>query len=187
MMGKLDQRQLHRLKADRRRGAAYVEFALVFILLITLMVGAFEFTWVLFVRATFHHATREAVRSAITGNPSIPGESDNSIKAVIQTNTFGLLKGPALDEHVSVRYFDPTCTGTPDDCELTSDFVEPSSIVKVSIMCYEVYPISSLIRARDSNGNLVPFNINVSSSDLVEPFPGVGPSRGTKANPTACS
>jgi hypothetical protein len=31
----------------------------------------------------------------------------------------------------------------------------------------------------------VPFSINVSSSDRMEPFPGTPPTRGTVANPTA--
>jgi hypothetical protein len=32
---------------------------------------------------------------------------------------------------------------------------------------------------------MVPFSINVSSSDRLEPFPGAPPNRGTVANPTS--
>lgn len=169
---------------ERRRGNAYVEFALVFILMLSLLVGAFEFTWVLFIRATFHHAVREAVRAAITANPpaAYSGAFDDYLKSVIQTNTLGLLRGADLDAHVDVQFFDPDCAGAV--CPLAA--AEAGSVVQVSIRCYDVYPVSSLIRARDpSTGVLVPFSINVSSSDRLEPFPGAPPGRGAVANPTA--
>lgn len=169
---------------DKRRGNAYVEFALVFLLMLTLLVGAFEFTWVLFIRGTFHHAAREAVRAAITGNPpaAYSGQFDNYIKSVIQENTFGLLRGADLDAHVDIQFFDPNCSGA--SCPVAT--ADPGSVIEVSIRCYEVYPVSSLIRARDpGTGQLVPFSVNVSSSDRLEPFPEPGPGRGTVANPTA--
>jgi hypothetical protein len=179
--------RLRILQANRgqnRRGNAYVEFALVFLLMLTLLVGAFEFTWVLFVRATFHHAAREAVRAAITGDPppAYSGAFDDYVKSVIQHNTFGLLRGGDLDAHVDIQYFDPSCSGT--SCEISD--AEAGSVVQVSIRCFEVYPVSSLVRARDpGTGQVVPFSINVSSSDRLEPFPGTPPGRGTVANPTS--
>ena len=170
---------------DRRRGNAYVEFALVFILLITLMVAAFEFIWVLFIRATFHHAAREAVRAAITANPppAFAGAFDNYLKSVIKTNTLGLLSDQQLNEHVQVEYFDAACAG--QSCPIATP--APSSIVKVSILCYEVFAITSLIQPRDpGTGQIRPFSVNVTSSDKVEPFPGAAPGRGTAAVATAC-
>jgi hypothetical protein len=169
---------------ERRRGNAYVEFALVFLLMLTLLVGAFEFTWVLFIRATLHHATREAVRSAITANPpgAYSAAFDDYLKSIIRTNTFGLLSTAELDAHVDIEYFDADCNGA--SCPIAA--AEAGSVVQVSIRCYQVYPISSLIRARDpGTGQLVPFSVNVSSSDRLEPFPGAPPNRGTLANPTA--
>lgn len=168
-----------------RTGNAYVEFALVFILLITLMVAAFEFTWVLFIRATFHHAAREAVRAAITANPppAFSGAFDNYLKSVVKTNTLGLLSDQQLDEHVQVEYFDAACAGQA--CPIVTP--APSSIVKVSILCYELFPITSLIQPRDpGTGQVRPFTVNVTSSDKVEPFPGAAPTRGTAAVATAC-
>lgn len=169
---------------ERRRGNAYVEFALVFLLMLTLLVGAFEFTWVLFIRATFHHAAREAVRAAITANPptAYAGAFDDYLKNVIHNNTFGLLSGADLDAHVDVEFFDADCNGA--SCPISD--AAAGSVIQVSIRCYDVFPVSSLIQARDpSTGVLVPFTINVSSSDRLEPFPGAPPGRGTVANPTS--
>lgn len=176
---------MRRTARERRRGNAYVEFALVFILLITLMVAAFEFTWVLFIRATFHHAAREAVRSAITANPppGYQGAFDNYLKSVIKTNTLGLISDAQLDAHVEVEYFDANCAGMA--CPIADP--KPGSIVKVSILCYEVFPITWLIQPRDPvTGQIRAFMVNITSSDKVEPFPGAAPGRGTKAVATAC-
>lgn len=175
---------LKSIQGDRRRGNAYVEFALVFLLMLTLLVGAFEFTWVLFIRATFHHAVREAVRAAITANPpsAYTGQFDNYIKSVVSSNSLGLLRGADLDQYVDVKFYDPNCNGTI--CPITT--ASAGSIIQVSVRCYKVYPVSSLIRARNtSTGQLEPFTLNVSSSDRLEPFPGSPPARGTVANPTA--
>lgn len=175
----------HLQAREGRRGNAYVEFALVFILLITLLVAAFEFTWVLFIRATFHHAAREAVRAAITANPpaSYSGAFDNYLKSVIKTNTLGLISDQQLNDHVQVEFFDANCAGQA--CPIATP--QPGSIVRVSILCYEVFPITSLIQPRDAGtGQIRPFTVNVTSSDKVEPFPGSPPGRGTTAVATAC-
>lgn len=167
-------------RIDGESGNAFVEFALVFLLLLTLIVGMFEFTWVLFLRATFHHAVREGVRAAITGNDQ-PSGLDARIKSVIQEKSFGLLDNAQLDAHVSVEFFDPNCAGIT--CPLAT--AEPGSIVRVGINCYSLTPITNLIR-RDNQGAPLPFGLTVSASDKMEPFPGGPANRGTAASPTAC-
>lgn len=172
-------KQLHR-RLGSRRGNAFVEFSLCFILFMTMLVAMFEFSWLLFVKATFHHAVRESVRAAITGqeNAGFPGQHDNYIKSVIATNTFGLLDTAALDAHVQVDYFDlnGNALGGP----------EPGSIIQVSLQCYDVMPITSLVRPRDGGGNLQPIMISVFSSDRMEPFTNAPPDRGTAAAAAAC-
>lgn len=153
---------------------------MVFLLLLTMIVGMFEFTWVLFLRATFHHAVREGVRAAITGNDQ-PSGLDARVKSVIQDKSFGLLDAAALDAHVSIEFFDPNCAGTT--CPLAN--AEPGSIVRVGINCYSLTPITNLIR-KDPQGATLPFALTVSASDKMEPFPGGAANRGTVASPTAC-
>ncbi len=162
-------------------GNAFIEFALVFLLLLTMIVGMFEFTWVLFLRATFHHAVREGVRSAITGNDQ-PSGLDPRIKSVIQETSFGLIKGPELDKYVSIEFFDPNCAGIT--CPLAAAM--PGSIVRVGINCYELTPITNLIR-KNPGGGAMPFSLTVTASDKMEPFTGGAANRGTVASPTACA
>ena len=159
-------------RGNRRKGNAYLEFALVFILLLTMIVGLFEFTWVLFLRATLHHAVREGVRHAITGNPS-QGQSgvlglDDSVKQAIKANAFGLLSDADLDAHVALEFFDASCNGQAAGCgagggaPATADAVA-GSIVRVSINCYNLTPITTLIR-KNPTGGANPFTLTVSSS-----------------------
>ena len=172
-------KQLHR-RLGSRRGNAFVEFSLCFMLFLTLLVAMFEFSWLLFVKATFHHAVRESVRAALTGqeNVAFPGQHDNYIKSVIKTNSFGLLDDAALDAHVQVDYFD--LNGNP------LGGPEPGSIVQVSVQCFDVLPVTSLVRPRDGSGNLQPILISVFSSDRMEPFTNAAPARGTAAAAVAC-
>jgi Flp pilus assembly protein TadG len=177
------------LRNNREGGNAFVEFALVFLLLLVMIVGMFEFTWVLFVRATFHHAVRAAVRFAITGGDG--GGLDDEIKAVIKSNSFGLLSESELDEYVGIEFYDPDCTsgmtcpaGGAASAAVAN--AEAGSIIRITISCYDLTPVTTLIRKDDSGGPF-PFVLSVSASDKMEPFPGTPPSRGTLANATACA
>jgi len=166
-----------------------IEFALVFITFLTMMVAMFEFVWVLFLRSTLHNAVREGVRYAITANPGQNG-LDPAIKAAIGTASGGLITQAELDAHVRVEFFDPicangaTCPAGGGGSATTAPAVA-GSVVRVSIECYDVSPITNLIRPLNPNGaGAFPFSLTVSASDKVEPFPGAPPSRGTMAAPT---
>jgi Flp pilus assembly protein TadG len=179
----------HFARGAPQGGNAFVEFALVFIMLLMMIVGMFEFTWVLFVRATFHHAVRTAVRYAITGGDGTG--LDDEIKQVIKQNSFGLLSDDELDEYVGVEFYDPNCPSgmTCAAGGAASPGVanaEAGSIVRVTISCYDLTPVTTLIR-KDNNGGPFPFVLSVSASDKMEPFPGTPPNRGSLADPTACA
>jgi len=172
-------RKLHG-NTESQRGSAFVEFSLCFMLFLSIVVAMFEFSWVLFVKSTFHHAVREGVRSAITGqeDAGFDDQHDDYIKSVIKTNSFGILDDAALDAHVQIDYFD--LSGAP----LANP--APGAIVQVSIRCYDIMPITSLIRPRDGGGNLQPITVSVYSSDRMEPFSEAPPPRSTPAAATAC-
>ena len=174
---------------DRERGNAFLEFALVFLMLLMMIVGMFEFTWVLFVRATLHHAARAAVRYAITGGDG--SGLDDEIKQVIKANSFGLLSDSELDEYVGVEFYDPDCPAdmpcpAGGGASAAAANAEPGSIVRVTISCYDLTPVTALIR-KNAQGETFPFVLSVSASDKMEPFPGGPAERGTLAAPSACA
>lgn len=178
------------LRGDPRSGNAFIEFGLVFVLMITLLIGMFEFIWVLYIRATLHNAVREGVRFAITGGDG--AALDDSVKAVIERNSGGLITGTELDEYVSIEFFDadcPTGASCPAGGAASAGAAQAraGSIVKIAVNCFEVMPITSLIRRDPSTGQRVPFELTVTASDKMEPFPGAPPARGSLASPTACN
>lgn len=178
-------------RGNGRGGNAMVEFSLVFITFLTMVVAMFEFVWVLFLRSTLHNAVREGVRYAITANPGQNG-LDPAIKLAMKDASGGILTQAELDAHVRVEFFDPTCANGAT-CpaggagSAAAAPAEAGSVVKVSIECYDVSPITNLVRPMNPSGTGVsPFSLTVSASDKVEPFPGAPPSRGALAAPTAC-
>lgn len=177
-------------RGGSRSGNAFIEFGLVFVLMITLLIGMFEFIWVLYIRATLHNAVREGVRFAITGGDG--SGLDDSVKSVIERNSGGLISGSELDEYVSIEFFDADCpngASCPAGGAASAGAAQAraGSIVKIAVNCYEVLPITSLIRRDPSTGERIPFVLTVTASDKMEPFPGAPPSRGALASPTACN
>jgi len=156
-----------------------LEFALSSLIFLSLIVAMFEFPWLLFTKATFHHAVREGARAAITGVPGAGFESDfdGFVKSVVKKNTIGLLNDSAIDAHVQIEYFDPSGSCGQPLCPATD--ADAGNIIQVSIRCYEVLPLTGLAFSE-------PIMLNVFSSDRMEPFPGAPPPRGTAAQASAC-
>jgi Flp pilus assembly protein TadG len=150
--------------ASARKGNAFVEFALVFVIFMAIIFAAFDFSFAIFVKATLHHAVREGVRFAISGR-TLPGMAhDPSIKQVVKDNALSLLNDPALDSTIQVRYYlADGFGGTPNNAA--------GNIVVVSVEGYQVLPVGPLLRAAN------PISLTVSALDKMEPFPGAAPAR----------
>ena len=148
-----------------QNGNAMVEFAFVFLPLLALVIGAFDFSYAIFVKATLHHAVREGVRFAITGR-LLPGESyhDESIRKVVKRNALGLLNSTANYNRIQINYYLADGLGsTPNNAA--------GNIVVVKVASYPVLPVASLLRSPN------PFDLTVSATDKMEPFPGAAPPR----------
>jgi len=148
-----------------RKGSAFVEFALVFLLLLAFVFAAFDFSYAIFVKATLHHAVREGVRFAITGR-LLTGYSyhDESIKEVVRRNALSLLNSPTNMARVQINYYLADGYGsTPNNAA--------GNIVVVSIDNYPILPVASLMRSPN------PFSLTVTATDKMEPFPGAPPPR----------
>lgn len=73
--------------AERRRGAAVVEFAVVLPLLLTILFGIIEYGWVFMVRQTLQTAAREGARIAILQTSEEPYASAMNRIAEVMTPT----------------------------------------------------------------------------------------------------
>ena len=86
--------------AGRRRGAAMVEFALVFILFLSLVIVLFEGARAIWTYTTLMHASREATRFATTKGQANPTDAA-AILAVARANAVGL---PAASVTILTNY-----------------------------------------------------------------------------------
>lgn len=77
----LPQRRRHRHK---QRGAAGIEFALVFVLLFSIFYGAVSYFLPLMLLQSFNHASTEAVREVLAYDPQMPNY-DNTITQQART------------------------------------------------------------------------------------------------------
>jgi len=69
------------------RGNATVEFAIVLVLMISLLISIVDFGRVFYIQLTLHSAVREATRFALTGNvlpdPNNPGEFLTRVESIV--------------------------------------------------------------------------------------------------------
>lgn len=94
--------------AVRRRGAAVIEFALVFILFLSLVIVLFEGARAIWTYTSLMHASREATRFATTKGKGNPTDAA-AILAVARANAVGL---PAASVTILTNY---TATLNRDD------------------------------------------------------------------------
>src|SRR5882672_11644047 len=88
-------RQLGRF-ARNDKGAAALEFALVLPPLCLILVGMFEMSMLMFTQASMEGALREAARFGMTGSVSDPALRQTQILAIINKDTYNMLKDPTI-------------------------------------------------------------------------------------------
>jgi Flp pilus assembly protein TadG len=144
----------------RRRGATFIELALVLLPLLALLLAILDFGFAIFLRSTFQHAVREGVRYAVTSRTEAGYGHDASIKRVVQTNALGFLAGETGASKIHIRYFVP---GTLVETQSNAG----GNIVEVSVEGYTWSWMAPVLR-----NALPPMTINSRSSDRMEPSPG---------------
>lgn len=150
----------------RRSGAALVELAFVVLPLVAIWAALADFSFALFLKATFQHAAREGVRYAVTSRTEPGMGHDASIKAVVQRHAMGFLNGAEGASKIHIRYYVPG-TFTPTQSNAGGNIVE------VSIEDFRWNWMAPVLR-----GNASPLTLVVRSSDRMEMPPGgISPAR----------
>ncbi|MEZ5362750.1 MAG: TadE/TadG family type IV pilus assembly protein [Bryobacterales bacterium] len=78
-------------RADSRKGATLVEFALSFLLFITMLVGLVEASRLVWAYTTLAHAARRGARFVMVHNGRNPA-TDTQVADVVKDYTIGLVK-----------------------------------------------------------------------------------------------
>ena len=94
------------LRRSGRRGQSMVEFALTFLLFISMVLGFGQMGLSLWIKTTLHHAVREGVRYAITGDTKGGLGHDASIRQRVMIASAGLIKPAQADSLIQIEYFD---------------------------------------------------------------------------------
>lgn len=148
-----------RPRHSRRRGNAIVEFSLVGMAVLTLLFGTIDFHYALFARSMLRHAVGQGIRYGITGKTRTGLSHADSIKAVVQENSLGLLTSPDNAATVKVRYY------LPDGVTETST-VTGNNLLEVAVEDYPLIRMAPLFWSDLTITNRL--------VDVLEPFSGGG-------------
>ena len=98
-------------RGDRRRGQSMVEFALSFMLFLTIVLGFSQMAIAIWIKTSLHHAAGEGARYGITGQTAGGLGHDASIRARVVEQSAGLIKPLLADSLVKLDYYD--ASGVP--------------------------------------------------------------------------
>lgn len=151
---------------EGRRGSALVELALVLVPLVAIWAAIVDFSFAIFLKATFQHAVREGVRYAVTSRTEEGMGHDASIRAVVQQQAMGFLDGAEGASRIHIRYFVP---GSFEETQSNAG----GNIVEVSVEGYRWNWIAPILR-----WDAAPLILTARSSDRMEMPPGgISPAR----------
>lgn len=184
-MGKRASGKPTSLGLRRRRGNALAEFAIVWFPLFALLFGIADVTRLIFMRNMMQNGVREAVRYAITYQLNFDNSGCASmtgcIKAAVQKNTLGFLKGTVAgqpaESYIKVYYYAPDRLSEPlAQADLPRnvngvqiDYVnQPGNLIEVRV---ENYPVNWLVPLPVNYLKGTGLVLNVSSSDVLQGLP----------------
>jgi Flp pilus assembly protein TadG len=143
---------------NSRQGQSMVEFALTFLLFISMVLGFGQIALTLWIKTTLHHAVREGARYAITGATKSGLGHDASIRQRVMVASGSLIDSAQAASMITIEYFDQN--GAP-----SADNTGGNTIV----LSVSNYPIPWLVAAPISplgNG----LTVSVSAVDRLENF-----------------
>jgi Flp pilus assembly protein TadG len=156
-----------------RRGSQLVEFTLVLFPLLGFMTVLVDIAWPTIAKASMQRAVRQAVRTGITLTSSqMSGSSclTGVVKALVQSNSMGLLNGTSGLSYIKVNYFavpPPGSTASTTDVSTQSNADAPGNIMQVSVQAFPVKPLMPIMGMGSLSQSTLP--VTVYSSDLIEP------------------
>jgi Flp pilus assembly protein TadG len=169
-------------RARRSRGAELIEFTLVFLPLLCMTFVLLDTEWAIFVKATLQYAVRAGVRSGITitrvQTTAASSDLTAMVKAIVQSKSLGMLRGPGGLAKIKVHYFQPPAPGSTSPAVDVSN--QPSGNTPLYIMQVSVegYPLAALLPRFYSWRGPVDKNptvLTVKAADLIEPSRDVPP------------
>ncbi len=163
-------------KSKRKRGqggTALVEFTLVLLPLLAFMFMTLDLAWLIFGWASIQEGVREGVRFAVTGRV-LSGYAcqDASIRAIIQETSLGFVNASNSSSVINIQYYLPT-TLTPVSGVGSN---AGGNVIVITAGSATSGPAQIIIHPLVAIWfKSTPFNLIVSSSDVMEGSPSSGP------------
>jgi len=160
----------------KSRGAEIMEFTLIFLPMLAFVTVIADTGWAIWAKATLQRAVRLGVRSGVTltANQMTGGAClTDTVKSVVQANSFGLLKGSGGLSLIQVHYYQPPAPGSTaaaTDVSSQSNGDQGGNIMQVSVNNYSLNPLMPRItswKAGTVDSNPLIFSVN--SADIIEP------------------
>jgi Flp pilus assembly protein TadG len=149
----------------KRRGAAMVELGFALLPFLAISLAIIDFSVPIFIRTTLTHAVREGTRYGITYQTR-PGKTHSqSIKAVVQEQSMGLLAGTTGLNKIHVRFYLPTTFAEQTGPQANRG----GNIVEVTVEGYTWQYMVPLWRSG------TPLAVHAASSDRLEMLPRSAP------------
>ena len=172
-----------RSRRSRTSGAEVVEFSLILLPLLMITGVLVDTAWAVFAESTLQRAVRVGVRSGVTltgAQMASGGNLTDTVKATVQANAAGLLKGSTGLAKVKVHYWlppPPTSSSLATEVSSQPNGNAPGNIMQVSVEGFSLVPLMVRIFMKSAPDNN-PLIINVTAADVIEPNrnpPPIGP------------
>lgn len=136
-----------------------VEFALIFLLFLSIIIGFFNISFTLWVKAMLDFSVRQGVRYAITGSTMSGMGHTASIRERVRQSSGGLIEQATLDQTVTVTFYTPQGVVVNDNAG--------GNLIEISITDYELPRLSSALLFTFPD----PMTVSVSAAGRLEPYP----------------
>ena len=162
-------------RQKRSRGSELLEFTLVLLPMMAMITVLVDTAWAVYAESTLQRAVRIGVRQGVTLTAAQMNGSaclTDTVKGIVQTNSFGLLNGSSGLAKVKVNYYlpPPTNSSSPaTDVSTQTNGDAPGNIMKVSVQGFSLVPLMPRIFGGRWGVDNAPLVISVNSADLIEP------------------
>ena len=167
--------QVSQRRRKRSRGAEVMEFTLVSLPMLAFVTVIADTGWAIWAKATLQRAVRLGVRTGVTltANQMASGAClTDTVKSIVQANTFGLLSGASGLSLIKVNYLQPPPPGSnaaATDVSTQSNGDQSGNIMQVSVQNYSLVPLMPRITSWKTAPDKNPLVFSVSSADIIEP------------------
>jgi Flp pilus assembly protein TadG len=176
-------RPISERRRRRSKGRELLDFVLILFPLLAMISLLVDTAWAVFAESTLQRAVRIGVRTGVTLTASqMVGSAclTDTVKGVVQANSFGLLRGASGLALIKVNYLQPppsNSSSAATDVSAQSNGDAPGNIMQVSVQNFSLVPLMPHFFSRSSGSlpvggatyNNTPLIITVNSADMIEP------------------